>query len=311
MPPDPGNAATSPPLSNDHDDPLLSFPSESDAAGVEGRKDFSRVSNETGHEPFVFATRPEPEFSKMASAALDPLREIAAQLAADFNRIQERAREAEQRSATAMETVQDVEQRLGLLPALQDLSRQIDERFAALHALAEEVAIKGQTLNGQKETIEQAEVKLGRLEGVAAETAAQLERGELLRDELGREMVRLETEVQALCESAQRQVDASRIESGVLEKLRLQLRETEGAIRQTVAEGAAPGSMLTRPAHAGSSVGASPHVRASRKGVNTSRCMTRAAVEANFVAAMEATRAVPHPNGPSGWQPKKWLSPGV
>ena len=90
-------------------DPLLSFPSESDAPGVERPKDFGRVSNETGHEPFVFATRSEPESSKREQAAVDPLR----------------------------------------LAALQDLSRHIDERFAALHTLAEEVTVKGQTLGDQ------------------------------------------------------------------------------------------------------------------------------------------------------------------
>ena len=54
-------------------------------------------------------------------------------------RIQEAAREAEQRSATAVETVQALEKRLGPLAALQDLSRHTDERFEALNALAEEV----------------------------------------------------------------------------------------------------------------------------------------------------------------------------
>jgi len=190
----PGNVVTSQPLSRDHDDPLLSFPSESDATRVERPKDFGRESSEAGHEPFVPAARPEPESSKTEPAAL---------------------------------------------AALHDLSRHIDERLAALQALAEAVTVNSQTLNGQKEMIEQAEVKLGRLEEVAAETAAQLERKERLKDELGRELVRLETEVQHLTESAQRQIEASKTDSRAWDDLRLQLRETERAIKQSVVEGSA------------------------------------------------------------------------
>jgi hypothetical protein len=226
-------------LSSDPDDPLSFFPSESDATVVDRPGDFSRLSNDTADEQYAFATRPRSEAAKTDSVALGPLQELAAQLAGELSRIQEAAREAEQRSATAMETVQGIEQRLGPLTALQDLSRHIDERFAALHALAEEVTDKSQSLSGQKEMIEQAEARLGRLEEVAAETAAQLERREQLRDELGRELLRLETEVQILTASAERQVEASKTESGVWEDLRGQLRETERAIKQSVAEGAA------------------------------------------------------------------------
>jgi len=50
---------------------------------------------------------------------------------------------------------------------------------------------------------------------------------------------------------------------------------------------------------------------ASRSGVSTSRASTRSVADAKRVAAIEATTAVPHPSGPSGLQPKKWLRPGV
>jgi DNA repair exonuclease SbcCD ATPase subunit len=138
-----------------------------------------------------------------------------------------------------VETVQDIEERLGPLTALQDLGRHIEERFESLQALADEVTVKAQTLNDQKEMIEQAEARLGRLDEVAAETTAQLERREQLKDELGRELARLETDVQIPTESGRRQVEASRTESVVWEDLRAQLRETEQAIKQSVAEGAA------------------------------------------------------------------------
>jgi hypothetical protein len=119
---------------------------------------------------------------------------------------------------------------------LQDLGRHTDEQFKALNALADEVTVRGRTLNGQTEMIERAVVEAGRvaelvgametriaklkdgdhllaqtearllrLENVAAETTAQLQRSERLRDELGRELVRLKTEVHRLTESAPRQ----------------------------------------------------------------------------------------------------------
>jgi len=215
MLPGSGNDTASPPLSRDPDDPLSSFPSESDAAVVDRPRDFNRLSHETGYEPSAFATRHGSEASKTESVALNPLRELAAQLAGEYSRIQDAARDAEARYATAVETVQDIEKRLGPLTALQDLGRHIDERFESLRALADEVTVKAQTLNDQKEMIEhamvkagrvadllsamdtrmatlkdgdhlleQAEARLGRLEAVAAETTAQLERREQLKEEL-------------------------------------------------------------------------------------------------------------------------------
>jgi len=137
--------------------------------------------------------------------------------------------------------LEEIGQRLGPLAALQDLSRHTDERFEALHSLAEEVTVKGQTLNDQKEMIERAiddagrvaglvdaldqrlvklrdgdhllevtEARFGRLEEVAAETTAQFQRRDRLRDELGLEVVRLEMEVQILTDSGRRLEDLGR-----------------------------------------------------------------------------------------------------
>ena len=58
--------------------------------------------------------------------------------------------------------------------------------------------------------LEQTEARLGRLEEVDAETTAQLERKEQLRDELGRELMPLETEVRVVTESARHQMEASK-----------------------------------------------------------------------------------------------------
>jgi len=247
------------------DDPLLLFAVEAEVTVLQRPKDFSRLSNETGHEQLVLSTQADPEVAKTESVvwddlrvqlretelairqsvaegaavtgALDPLRELATQLAGEYSRIQEVAREAEERIVTAVEAVQDLEKRLGPLVALQDISRHTDERFEALNALADEVTSRRHTLNDEKEMIdhavveagrvadliramemriaklkdgdhllEQTEARLGRLEEMSAETTAQLERREQLRDELGRELRRLETEVQIVTESARRQV---------------------------------------------------------------------------------------------------------
>ena len=138
-----------------------------------------------------------------------------------------------------MATVQDIEQRLGPLTALQDLSRHIDERFESLHALAEEITVEGQTLNDHQGADRAGRGETRTTRRVAAETTAQLERREQLRDELERELGRLETEGRTLTASAQRQIETSKIESAVWEDLRGQLRETELAVKQSVAEGAA------------------------------------------------------------------------
>jgi hypothetical protein len=245
------------------DDPLLLFALEAEVTVLQRPTDFSRLSNETRHEQFVLSTQAGPEVAKTESvawedlhaqlreteaaitqsvaegaalkSALDALQGLATQLAGEYSRIREVAREAEDRSVAAVEAVQDLEKRLGPLAALQDLSRHTDERFEALNALAEEVTSKSYTLNGEKERIdhavveagrvadlicamemriaklkdwdllEQAEARLGRLQEVSVETTAQLERREQLRDELGRELRRLETQVQIATESAGRQ----------------------------------------------------------------------------------------------------------
>jgi hypothetical protein len=316
MLPGSGNDTASPPLSRDPDDPLSSFPSESDAAVVDRPRDFNRLSHETGYEQSAFATRPASEASKTESVALNPLRELAAQLAGEYSRIQDAARDAEARYAAAVETVQDIENRLGPLTALQDLGRHIDERFESLQALADEVTVKAQTLNDQKEMIEhamveagrvadllgamdtrmatlkdgdhlleQAEARLGRLEEVAAETTAQLERREQLKEELGREQVRLETDVQILTESGRRQVEASRAEAAAWEDLRAQLRETERGITQSVAEGAALKRHIDERFEALNALAEEVTVRAQTlNGQN--EMIARAVVEAGRVAGL-------------------------
>lgn len=193
MVPAPGDAATFPPLSEDPDDPLSFFPSESgsDATHVARPKEVDRPSDGTAHERFI--------------------------------------------AATDVETVQAPEKRLGPLAALQDLSRHVDEQFAALTALAAEVTLKVATLKDGDRLLEHTEERLQRLEAVAAETTAQLERREQLRDELARELVRLETDVQILTESGRRQVETSKTETAVWDNLRAQLRETEQAVKESVA----------------------------------------------------------------------------
>jgi hypothetical protein len=215
------------------------------------------------------------------SAALEgvlrPLQTLAGQLASEFSRIQDAARETERRTLAAAETMGDVETRLG---PLHDLSRHADQRLDALSALADVVAAREKALQDQNGIIEHAVVEAGRvadlvdaldarmatlkdgndlldraeaqrqrLDAVTAETAAQLERREQLRNELARELVRVEAEVQSVAESSRRQVEVSKADAAILEDTRAQIRETALAVKQSLAEAASIRGALD-PLHA-------------------------------------------------------------
>jgi hypothetical protein len=121
------------------DDPLLLFALEAEVTALQRPTDFSRLSHETRLEQFVLSTQVGPEVAKSESvvwedlhaqlreteaairqsvaegaalkSALDALQGLATQLAGEYGRIQEVAREAEDRSMTAVEAVQDLERR--------------------------------------------------------------------------------------------------------------------------------------------------------------------------------------------------------
>jgi uncharacterized coiled-coil DUF342 family protein len=93
----------------------------------------------------------------------DQMRVLSSQLAQDYSKIRDASREGHERAAGAMETVKDIEKKLGPLAELQELSKGTEDRLASLRALAEHVSLRAKALENQKHTIEHAVVEASRL----------------------------------------------------------------------------------------------------------------------------------------------------
>src|SRR6185369_15635461 len=159
-------------------------------------------------------------------------------LTQDYARIRETSREAREDTTAAMATVKDVENKLGPLARLHELSQSTEERLTSLNSLAEHVSHKAKALESQQQSVEHAVVQanrvnemvwamdvqigklnegmkqvaraddtLARTEKLAAETSAQLESAALLRQETERETGKLKKEAGTLLDAVRGQVD--------------------------------------------------------------------------------------------------------
>src|SRR5206468_10748891 len=147
-------------------------------------------------------------------------------------------REAREDTSAAMATAKEVENRLGPLARLVELSHTTDERLASLNALAEHVTHKAKALESQQQAVEHAvvqanrvnemvwamDVQIGKLnegmkqvaraddtlqrtEKLASETHSQLESAAKLRLETEREVGKLKKEAGVLLDAVRGQVD--------------------------------------------------------------------------------------------------------
>ncbi|HEY2152432.1 MAG TPA: hypothetical protein VGH34_16605 [Vicinamibacterales bacterium] len=170
---------------------------------------------------------------------LDQVRALATALAQDFAKVRESSREAREDTTAAMTTVKEVENKLGPLARLHELSQSTEERLTSLNALAEHVSHKAKALESQQQSIEHAVVQanrvnemvwamdvqigklnegikqiaradetLARTEKVAAETGAQLDNAGKLRHEIERETGKLKKDATSLLDLVRGQVDA-------------------------------------------------------------------------------------------------------
>jgi len=134
---------------------------------------------------------------------MDSLRARATEIEVASRRMQDNARAALERDATAQQRLGAIESRLGALVDVAEVRREIETRCDALQAFAHEVRATTEAVHRQQ----------GRVERFAAETTAQLQQREHRDLELEREMARLQS-VQAFTESAWRRVwDADSIRS--------------------------------------------------------------------------------------------------
>ena len=210
-------------LNESMDDPLLYFGPESDATVVEFPDDRDHVSSDTVEQKRILVVRAGSEGSTIEPIALDALRDeltktqltlkdsvaatsalrsemdslsaCATETEAAYRRVQETGRAALERDATVEQRLGAIESRLGALGDLADVRREIETRFDALKALAQEVRANTEAVNRQQ----------GRVEQFAVETGTQLQQREQRNLELGREIARLRS-VQAFTESAWRRV---------------------------------------------------------------------------------------------------------
>ena len=84
--------------------------------------------------------------SSSLKAELDQIRAVAATLTQDYGKIRETSREAREDTTAALTTVKEVENKLGPLAQLHELSQSTEERLTALNALAEHVSHKAKAL---------------------------------------------------------------------------------------------------------------------------------------------------------------------
>jgi chromosome segregation ATPase len=195
---------------------------------------------------------------------LDAVRTTGAQLSSEFGRLRDTSREAKDASATAMESVKEIEKKLGPLVQLQELSKNTEERLASLNALAEHVSQKAKALEAQKHAVERAVVEANRLnemvwsmdvqvaklnegsknvaraedtvarmEKLAQETLAQLSAATTAREEWSREFTRLDKESRGLSEYLKTTVERLAVDKKEFDQFDHRLRALSGQVAES------------------------------------------------------------------------------
>jgi chromosome segregation ATPase len=197
---------------------------------------------------------------------LDAVRSTGVQLTSEFNRLRDTSREAKEDSASAMESVKEIEKKLGPLVQLQELSKNTEERLASLNALAEHVSQKAKALEAQKHAVERAVVEANRLnemvwnmdvqiakvnegsknlsraeetvtrmEKLAQETSAQLSAATTAREEWNREFARLDKESRGLSEYLKTTVERLGVDKKEFDQFDHRLRALSGGVTEAEA----------------------------------------------------------------------------
>ncbi len=177
--------------------------------------------------------------SSTLKTELDSMRSVAATLTQDYAKIRETSREAREDTTVAMTTVKEIENKLGPLARLHELSQSTETRLTSLSALAEHVSHKAKALESQQQAVEHAVVQANRVnemvwsmdvqfaklnegmkqvaraddivartEKLSGETNAQLENATKLRQELERDTGKLKKEAGSLLDTVKTQLDA-------------------------------------------------------------------------------------------------------
>ena len=192
---------------------------------------------------------------------LDQVRSTATALQQDFTKIRETSREAREDTNAAIATVKEVEQKLGPLAQIHELSQSTEERLNALNALAEHVSHKAKAVESQQQAIEHAVVQsnrvnemvwsmdvqmgklneglkqaakaeetLGRIEKLTQETNGQLESAAKTQQEVERETIKLSKEGTTLLDAVRGQVDTLAMKKKELEAFDERVRALQGTV---------------------------------------------------------------------------------
>ena len=187
------------------------------------------------------------EVEKAAAAATTKLDEVGGRLS-NLDARANAVDNLEKRLSQLVDTVSQTEKRLAPLAQLQELASSTEERLASLNALAEHVTYKTKALDSQKQTIDhaivqtnrlnemvwamdsqiaklnegskqvaEAEDTLSRMEKLAAETQAQLDKASQGRDDLAREIARVETEGRTVCDAIRGHVEKLNVDKRTFE----------------------------------------------------------------------------------------------
>jgi len=97
-------------------------------------------------------------------------------LAEDYDNIRTTSREAREDAALATAAVKDVENKMGRLSQLQELSQATEGKLAALNALAEHITQKTKVLGGQKHIVDRAAVEANRVDELVWNMGVQIDK---------------------------------------------------------------------------------------------------------------------------------------
>ncbi|MFI5302786.1 MAG: hypothetical protein ACHREM_32250, partial [Polyangiales bacterium] len=194
-------------------------------------------------------------------AELDQVRVVATTLTQDYSKIRDTSREAREATNVAMATVKEVENKLGPLARLHELSQSTEDRLTSLNALAEHVSHKAKALESQQHAVEHAVVQanrvnemvwamdvqigklnegmklaakaedtIGRIEKLADDTTTRMDGAIKLNQEVQRESARLEKDGRLLLEAVRVEVGALTMRKKEFESFDERLRALQTSV---------------------------------------------------------------------------------
>ena len=116
------------------------------------------------------------DVEKRAQGLGENIRLAQAKLEEDYANIRATSRDAREDSAAATAAVRDVEEKMGRLMQLQELSKSTEDKLTALNALAEHTSQKTKVLSGQKHIVDRAVIEANRIDELVWNMGVQIDK---------------------------------------------------------------------------------------------------------------------------------------